>query len=410
MNEIDVLVTGADQRQGLAVIRALGAKGLKVCAAGARANSLGFYSRYTAARCHYPSALDDKRGFVNSILAAVREHRIPVVIPAVESTVIALDEFREEVEQVCRVALPPRSALHAALDKKETLALAGRLGIPIPQTCYPTAKSEAVAFADGVGYPVVMKPRAMPSFGKGGGLNFKVAYARDRAHLQKQLDTLCPQGYYPILQEYCPGVKMGVGLFVADGEMLGIYQWKGQREYPLTGGVTSLHLSVPLDPQLHQWTTSLLAAMGWSGVGMAEFRVDESTGKKVLMEMNPRLWGCHDGAIQLGLNFPYVVYRYVAEGRKERLNAGYPLGVLHRYLRGDLIALSHLWRRETVDYLSPLPKPGRALLDVLAGFSPAVQSEMLDWRDPWPAVREAFSLMNDYGREVLGHYLRKLRG
>ncbi|MGH9601248.1 MAG: ATP-grasp domain-containing protein [Terriglobales bacterium] len=408
MKEIDALVTGAETRQGLAVIRGLGWKGVSVCAAGAEADSMGFYSRYATARCHYPSAMEDKRGFVDAILAAVREHRIRVVLPAVESTVIALDEFREEVESVCRVALAPRPALHAALDKKETLALAARVGIPIPRSFYPADMKEAEDFAKSVGYPVVMKPRAMASFGKGGGPKFKVAYAHDRAELARQLDTLCPGGLYPILQEYCPGVRTCMGVFFVEGEMLGIYQYKGIRELPLTGGVTTLHVSVPIDPDLRKWTQSLVTAMGYSGVANSEFRVDEATGRKVLMEINPRFYGPQSGSNLLGLNFPYAAYRYTLEGHKEPMPVEYPIGVRNRYLRGDVSALWQLWQREAVDYLAPLPGRGRALLDVLSGFSPSVQSDVMDWGDPWPGVREGLALIRQYGREMAGYYLRKM--
>lgn len=408
MKKIDALVTGAETRQGLAVIRGLGWKGVSVCAAGAEPDSLGFYSRYAAARCQYPSALEDKRGCVDAVLAAVREHRIRVVLPAVESTVIALDEYREEVESVCRVALPPRAALHAALDKKQTLALAARLGIPIPKSCYPADKKEAADFAEGVGYPVVLKPRAMASFGKAGGPKFKVAYARDRAELERQLEARCPDGRYPILQEYCRGVRTSISFFSAEGEILAIYQYKGVREMPLTGGVTALHLSVPLDEELRTWSQGLAAALGYSGVGNVEFRVDEAAGKKVLMELNARFYGPQSGTNQLGLNLSYAAYRYALDGHKEPMPVEYPIGVRNRYLRGDVSALWQLWQREAVDYLAPLPGRGQALLDVLSGFSPSVQSDVMDWSDPWPGVREGLALVKQYGREVAGYYLRKM--
>ena len=52
-----VLVTGADQHQGLAVIRGLGLAGIPVVACGPCRWSLGFHSRYTverAPRQHIP--------------------------------------------------------------------------------------------------------------------------------------------------------------------------------------------------------------------------------------------------------------------------------------------------------------------------------------------------------------------
>jgi predicted ATP-grasp superfamily ATP-dependent carboligase len=371
---------------------------------------MGFHSRYTSARCVYPSAFENKRGFVDAVLEAVRRHRIEVILPAVESTVIALDEFREEVESLCKVALPPRPALHTALDKTKTLALAAQLGVPVPRSCYPADRQEALQFADSTGYPLVMKPRAMASFGKEGGPKFKVAYARDREELVRQLDKLCPEGRLPILQEYCRGVRTSLGVFFAEGEMLGIYQYKGPRELPLTGGVTTLHVSAPVDEDLRMWTLSLVRAMGYSGVANSEFRVDETTGRKVLMEINPRFYGPQSGTNLLGLNFPYAAYQYALEARIDPLPATYPLGVRNRYLRGEVDALWQLWKGEAVPYLMPLPSRGRALLRVLSGFSPTIQSDVMDWSDPLPGMKDCFQMSHRYGREVAGYYLRKLVG
>ena len=93
---MDVLVTGADRRQGLAVIRALGSRGLSVLAAGPDRRSLGFFSRYTRASCWYPDPLANKHDFVEMIRTAVERHHVSFVFPVAEETVIVLDEFRAE--------------------------------------------------------------------------------------------------------------------------------------------------------------------------------------------------------------------------------------------------------------------------------------------------------------------------
>lgn len=406
---MDVLVTGADQRQGLAVIRALGSKGLKVFAAGLEPNSLGFFSRYTQGFCRYPSPLTDKKGCVAIILKAVREYRIPVVFPAVESTVIALDEFRDEFEGLTRLALPPREVLHLALDKKETLTLAKELNIPIPQTRFVTSAEEALSFAEEVGYPIVMKPRAMFSYDKvKREFRFKVAYARDREDLKKHLQLFSQEEIYPILQEYCPGFGVCHGVLYVAGELLGLYQWKRVREYPLTGGVVSLLLSVPVDPELQEWTQHLLKAMKWDGVAMVEYRVNELTGKKVLMEVNGRVWGSLSAANKSGLNFPYALYHYMKDGVKEKLAQDYPIGKRNRYLRGDLVALVNHWRGHNPDYLQPLPGRGRALLDFLRDFRPGVGSDIWDLQDPSPGVHEVLSLIMKYGRQIPAFFIKKI--
>lgn len=107
MAQFDVLVTAADQRQGLVVTRALGSMGLRVFAVGAEPNSLGFYSRYTAGHSVCPSPLKDEAGFVEGLLKILEENQVAVLLPAVESTVIAVDAARSRFEALTRVALPP---------------------------------------------------------------------------------------------------------------------------------------------------------------------------------------------------------------------------------------------------------------------------------------------------------------
>lgn len=405
MSDYDVLVTGADQRQGLAVIRALGSQGLRVFAAGLERKSIGFYSKYTRGFCQNPSPLADKKGYAEVILQKVKQHQIPMIIPVVESTIIALDEYREWFDGISRLALPSREILHRALDKDQTLAMATELGIPIPRSREVQSISEALAFAEEVGYPLVIKPRAMSSFGKApSGFTFKVAYLKDSEDLKRTLQPFEKINTFPLFQEYCPGVKVAHGVLMADGELLGMYQYMGEREYPLTGGITSLHVSMALDPEMKAWSESLLRRMDWEGVAMVEYKVNLETGRKVLMEVNGRFWGTQSGANGLGLNFPYALYRYLQEGVKEKMPDTYPVGVRSQYMRGELTALLSRLNGAEQKSLAPLPGRLRAIWNVLADLRPGVQSDVMDLSDPVPGIREAQFLVMEYA-ELFARYL-----
>jgi len=65
--QFDVLVTDAEVRQGLAVIRSLGRRGLRVFATGASPRSLGFSSRCAVATGVYPSPAEGTREFALAI-------------------------------------------------------------------------------------------------------------------------------------------------------------------------------------------------------------------------------------------------------------------------------------------------------------------------------------------------------
>jgi NAD(P)-dependent dehydrogenase (short-subunit alcohol dehydrogenase family) len=75
-----VLVTGADQHQGLAVIRGLGQAGVTVIACGPTAQSVGFRSRYAARRhvCWRPGLLEGVEIGRELLLTALAVARRPL--------------------------------------------------------------------------------------------------------------------------------------------------------------------------------------------------------------------------------------------------------------------------------------------------------------------------------------------
>jgi biotin carboxylase len=134
-----ILVAGADQHQGLAIIQALGLQGLPVIACGAESRSLGCYSRYAVERHTYTSPIASKRRFIADILDIIHRTRPALVIPGVESTLIGLDECRGEFEPHSLLAAPPSDVLAYAIDKSKTLEIANQLDVPSPaKSCSAT--------------------------------------------------------------------------------------------------------------------------------------------------------------------------------------------------------------------------------------------------------------------------------
>lgn len=404
---IDVLVTGADERQGLAVIRALGSQGLKVCAAGLQKRNLGSLSRYAVAYCQYPPPLTDKKRFAEKILQAVKIYNIPVVIPVVESTVIALDEYRELFTSYTQLAIPSSDCLEFALDKKKTYQLAESLGIAIPKTCSPATIAEATDFVKQTGFPIILKPRAIGSYSKvKGSFDFKIRYINNVVVFDKAMIEFEQLGAFPILQEYCPGIGVPQSTLCAKGKIIGIYQHRRGRDYPLTGGVASVVISEKLDPKLLEWTEKLLGAMKWDGIAQVEYRVDSQTGRKVLFEINGRIWAPVSAAIKWGLNYPHALFRYVKDDIREPMPSSYPLERRARYLRGDLVALEGHLLGKTSDSVTPLPGKGQVFWDIIKDFRPGVVSDVGDWSDPLPSLYEYLTLFGQYGIRAVYYPVR----
>jgi predicted ATP-grasp superfamily ATP-dependent carboligase len=394
---IDVVVTDAGLRAGLAVIRALGSKGIRVLAVGANAKSLGFVSRYAAERLQLPSPYLSPKAFALGVRDVVEKREIPLVLPVQDYAVLAIDRFRTEFEGLAQLAIAPPDALRAAFDKKRTSEIASQLGIPMPETTEPTSIAAAANFAEEVGFPVVIKPRSIK-----GALPvdlpyyFKVQYARDRRELESVLQPFADAGVFPLLQKFYSGRKVNQGILISGGRLVGLYQYQAAREFPLTGGQTCLHVSASVDRELRGWSETLLKEIGWEGPAMMEYRVDERGGNRVLLELNGRFWAPLSAANKLRLNYPYAFYRYLAQGRCETVFGPYPYGTRNMYLRGELIALGLLLAGKTPGFLAPLPSKGRAILDFLRDLKPGMQFDVLDWRDPRPGLREVGLLLHEF--------------
>jgi len=64
----------------------------------------------------------------------------------------------------------------------------------------------------------------------------------------------------------------------------------------------------------------LLDHVGWHGVAMVEFKLDERNNKPVLLEVNPRFWGSVYQAIAAGVDFPYLLYEMAVNGMFDRFS------------------------------------------------------------------------------------------
>jgi predicted ATP-grasp superfamily ATP-dependent carboligase len=117
---------------------------------------------------------------------------------------------------------------------------------------------------------------------------------------------------------------------------------------------------------------------------MLEFR-RSPTGRAALMELNPRLWGSLQLAIEAGVDFPSLL---VDLHRGAEIPPIEPrLGVRSRWLLGDLDHLLLSVLRPSVHRA-----PGAGLLSLLGGFLASFvdgsRTEVFRWNDPRPFARE----------------------
>ncbi|MEK7803544.1 MAG: ATP-grasp domain-containing protein, partial [Deltaproteobacteria bacterium] len=208
-------------------------------------------------------------------------------------------------------------------------------GYPCPKTLGTDLKSVPTVLNDfcyeDVEYPLVIKPRE--SSGSRG-----IIYVKKPSEFPAALKKVQDRYPLPIVQEYIPhGGAYGVGaLFNRNSEPKAAFVYKRLREYPVTGGPSTLRESVKND-EIKEIALNLLKSLKWTGIAMVEFRVDARDGRPKLMEINPRFWGSLQLAIISGVDFPYLLYKMAVDGDIEPV-WDYRVGIRCRWLiPGDIL-------------------------------------------------------------------------
>jgi len=327
-------VCDGDTRPALAAVRSLGAAGCEVHVVAARAGSLAGVSRYTAAEHLAPPVEEDPDGWIAAIDALLDALPDAALLPVTEASLGTL--FASDLPGRRDVIAPPAPAYALAVDKHALCEKAAACGLAVPQGVLVEAPSELAELPPGMAFPVVVKARRSRWLEAGRWHSGGVHLARNPSDLARIAGDP-GLGAGALVQEFVPGHGEGLFFLVEKGEVRARFAHRRLREKPPSGGVSVLCESIAPDPQLEAASRRLLEALAWNGVAMVEFR-RAPDGRAVLMEVNPRLWGSLQLAIDAGVDFPRAMLA---------LHRGCPLppcearlGVRNRWLLGDV---DHLW-------------------------------------------------------------------
>jgi predicted ATP-grasp superfamily ATP-dependent carboligase len=147
--------------------------------------------------------------------------------------------------------------------------------------------------------------------------------------------------------------------------------------------VSVLSESVAVESSLRSASQRILDAAGWNGAAMVEFRI-ATDGTPYLMEVNARLWGSLQLAIDAGVDFPWLLYQSAMSGEAPETSE-YRTGVRLRWLLGDVDNLLIQARDRT---LSAAGKLRAVKAFVATCFDRSSRQEVLRLSDPGPAVHE----------------------
>jgi len=317
-----------------------------------------------------------------------------VIIPITEASLLAIQERPSLWD--ARVPFPELPIIKKVLDKASVCQLAPEFGIAVPRQ-QVIAKRDDLSHLDehGLTFPVVVKPARSVSGVATHRIRTSVTYVSQWADLVAAVEKLPAEAFPLLIQQRVVGPGTGVFLFLAEGRILARFAHRRLREKPPSGGVSVYRESVAADDCLVDKSAALLNAMGWSGVAMVEYKTDAGSGEPYLMEINGRLWGSLQLAIDAGVDFPTLLVKAALEEPAAPVTE-YQLGIRSRWWWGDVDQLlARLRRSDTANNLPPgSPTRLQAVLDFMRLWRPGDRSEVLRISDMRPFLRETWQWLH----------------
>jgi predicted ATP-grasp superfamily ATP-dependent carboligase len=387
-----ILLLDGQQRSALAVARSLGRRGIDVHVADARTPCLAGVSRYARSTLRSPDPEHDPHRFVSWVYQTASNRGFDSVFPVTDTSTMLLLSHADRPPGIKLICAPAKC--YALLtDKASLLDLAGRVGVRIPETSVAKGAEQIEACVLRARFPLVLKP-ARSRVLLGGQIIKTSVFVAESAHeaLRFARAQTWIEASPCLLQEYIAGHGAGVFSLYAAGRPIAWFAHRRIREKPPRGGVSVLSESIPVDPALRTSATRILDAVGYQGAAMVEFRIDPN-GVAYLMEINARLWGSLQLAVDCGVDFPWLMCQ-ASNGQRLDTVERYLIGQRLRWFLGDLDNLLIELRGHGLSQ-----NKGERFRRVWQAFQSCVdfgaRNEVFRWSDPAPGLLELRQWVRD---------------
>ena len=380
-----VVILGAEPRVVVTIARSLYRCHIPVIVVGLSAIEAKPVSQAIRHFVHLPHHREDRDRFLAELSHLIQTERCSMLMLSNDTGLTVAVDHYEALTTLLHVGCPPPCIARQVLNKDQTLQVAQECGIAIPTTYAVCERAHIESLRGEIKFPIIAKQRSKTDLERH---TFKVRYFQSFEELSRAFAADEQFGSRVLVQEYCPGEGVGLGILMKHGEPVAMFQHRRLKELPYTGGVGVGAVSEPLDPLLASQSITLLRALHWEGIAMVEFRQDSATGRAVLMEVNGRYWGTLSLAVQAGVNFPLYDWQ-LAHGQIPIVPKQYAIGMNWRWMAGDLIRL-HGIVLEQGHGDARRPSCWKEAWRFVLDSGPSTRSALWSIADPLPTFSELF--------------------
>jgi len=303
-----VVVVGGDH-PGLAIARSLGRRGIPVYVLEDQ-HCIASCSRY-ATRVVKARNILNEHETLEDVLELGRRFQLRdwVLFPTRDETVAVFSRHRDALAEFYKVTTGEWASVEWAWDKAKTYELAGKLGIPRPETFIVNRANELRSLYARL--PLAIKPAIKENF-------FYATGAKAwRANTSEELEQLYENAARYIraeeilLQEIIPGdghEQYSYCAFFRDGRPHSTLIARRMRQHPREFGRAATYVETVEEPAIEELSERFLSAIGYHGLVEIEYKRDPRDGKYKLLDVNARPWGFHGLGTACGVDFPYLAY------------------------------------------------------------------------------------------------------
>jgi len=210
-----VLVTNAELNNALAIVRSLGRKRIFVGSIGHTKTNPSFLSKYCKEKFVSIAAKKNIDEFIASLKRIIKNYGYNIVIPVGSDSFIPISMNIEKFENV-KIPIADKNAILKAHNKEETLKMAKKIGVPIPETHVPKDVEELKDLSEKMEYPVVIKLRKSAA-----SVGLQFAFSPDellkKYNMSGEANAIIDYSK-PLIQEYIPGYVHDVCVLFNKGE------------------------------------------------------------------------------------------------------------------------------------------------------------------------------------------------
>lgn len=305
------IVIGGDY-QGLGIIRSLGRHGIPVYLLDS-APSIAMSSKFTNKVVRCP--VEDEK-MVEFLFTVAQKEKLYnwVIYPTTDDMVRCLSMHRDILGQYYKIPPPNWEITRLLYNKRLTYELADRLNIPFPKTFYP---EDNISQLRGLRFPVIIKPATRGLFYS--KVKKKALLARNEKELftnYKFARTMLNSSEI-MIQEVVPIEVQPQGInnlysfcsLFKDGVAVAKISARRIRQHPMDFGRASTFVQIVNIPELEKLGVRLLSSINYYGLSEIEFMWDTNDKCYKLLEVNARTWGWHTLGNQIGVDFPFLLYK-----------------------------------------------------------------------------------------------------